>query len=812
LTIRINFEKKEIQLSVRDLSFIGSPKHRSVFVSFKSAEIGREIHQKIQNERKKANKNYQTEYFVKHRLTINNWNIIIRGRIDLIIRSSSSVRIEEIKSAFFKHFTGSPTDPRIELYKTQLQCYAWLLNQIEDELPSISLNLIMFNKLDEKEYTISIPYQDMREFIQEKLLVIIKSEEEHHALHNLKIHSLKKLQFPFEYRPYQEEIVAKINEIISEELNIILEAPSGLGKTVVSLYPLISKAIIENTKIFFLTAKNTQRLIVERTLKLFKQQGVNFLAIMLKAKEKMCINAFYFCHEDYCPFLRNYIQYYPESILEQFISRQGVIDPEEIEKEAKLSEGFCPFELALDIALRADIIIGDYNYVFHPRVALQRFFSEPRPKRSKFYLVIDEAHNLVNRSLSYYSHDLSRAQVVRLKRSFKQLKRRIGSIPLPEFLPPALERIFRSLQAEFNNEISTHLLEDIDIKSFQQILMNLEEDIPKYIRFLIEKSIHWPEDPVLSFYYQLRDFVETAILAQDAEEFSVLFNTNSNEIKILCKDASSFLLQRLRNSFKSAIAISATITPFPFYRDLLGFPIDKTVYDRYPSPFPPENRKIIVYPAIDTRYRQREQYYDDIAALIQRTIKIRKGKYFAFFPSFKFIEEVAQFIKPKGNLLLLKQRSIMNDDDRQQFIRTIEKSSFILALAVSAGIFAEGIDFPGILDGVFVISPSLPTVSFEREILRQYYEEKFSNGFSYAYQFPGLTRTFQAAGRLIRTPSDRGIIVFIGKRFASPQYAGHFPEYYYQVSPRELVSLEPESDARLFWERMKNNSVVKLEE
>ncbi|MFX0087581.1 MAG: ATP-dependent DNA helicase [Candidatus Hodarchaeota archaeon] len=812
MTIRINIKNKEIRLSVRDISLIGYPKQNSAFISFKSAEIGREIHQKIQNRRKKANKNYQTEYFLKHSLNINNWNIIIRGRIDLIFRSSKSVIIEEIKSTFLKNFNGSPNDPRIELYKTQLQCYAWLLNQIEDEIAQLSLNLVMFNKLDEKEYIVPIPYQDMQEFIQKKLLVIIKAEEERQALLIQKIHSLENLQFPFEYRPYQEDIIKRINEIISDGLYIILEAPSGLGKTVVSLYPLISKAIIEDTKIFFLTAKNTQRYIVEKTLKLFIQQGVNFLAIMLKAKEKMCTNAFYFCHEDYCPFLRNYIQYYPESVLEQFIARQGVIDPEDIEKEALISESFCPFELALDIALSADIIIGDYNYVFHPRVALQRFFREPRPKRSKFYLVIDEAHNLVNRSLSYYSHNLSRAQVVKLKQSFKQLKRRIGSIPLPEFLPPALERIFRSLQTEFNSEISTHLLEEIDIKSFQQILMNLEEDIPKYLRFLIEKSIHWPEDPVLSFYYQLRDFVETAILAKNAEEFSTLFNTHDNEIKILCKDASSFLFQRLKKSFKSAIAISATITPFPFYRDLLGFPIDKTVYESYPSPFPSENRKIIIYPEIDTRYRYREHYYDEIAAIIQKTISIRKGKYFAFFPSFKFMQNVGQFIKPKENLMLLKQNPLMNDDDRQQFIRTIEKSPYILALAVSAGIFAEGIDFPGILDGVFVISPSLPTVSFEREILRQYYEEKFSNGFAYAYQFPGLTRTFQAAGRLIRTPSDRGIIIFMGKRFASPKYADYFPEYYYQLSPKELISLEPENDVRSFWERMKRDPIVKLEE
>ncbi|MHA2075451.1 MAG: DEAD/DEAH box helicase family protein, partial [Candidatus Hodarchaeales archaeon] len=520
MTIRIHFEKKEIQLSVRDLSYLGLPKQKRGYFSFKSAEVGRDIHQKIQRERKEKDPRYETECFVKYKINIQNWIILIRGRIDLLVRSSSTVKLEEIKSAYLKKFTGSPNDPRLDLFRIQLQCYAWILNQLEENLPTLSLNLIIFNKLDNKQYNVPIAYQDMSEFIKDKIINIIQSEEEQQTLYRQKISFLDNIRFPFEYRPYQKEIIQRIEAIVEDELNIILEAPSGLGKTVVSLYPMIKKIIKDNTKLFFLTAKNTQRLIVEKTLNLFKSQGVSFLAISLKAKEKMCTNSFYFCHEDYCTFLRNHLQYYPESIAEKFINQQGVLDPEDIEKEAMVSEGFCPFELALDIALSADIIIGDYNYVFHPRVALQRFFNEPRSKQSKFYLVVDEAHNLVNRSLAYYSHNLSREHIVKLKSSLKQLKRTISGIPLPEFLPPQLERIFRSLQVEFDGHVTTHFVYDLDIKSFRKILENFEEDLPGYLRFLIEKSIHQPNDPVLSFYYHLKDFIETAILAQNSEEFS----------------------------------------------------------------------------------------------------------------------------------------------------------------------------------------------------------------------------------------------------------------------------------------------------
>lgn len=808
MTIRINREKKVLQLSVRDLSFLGIHKQGKMLFSFKSAEIGQEIHQKIQTRKMREYSNYQTEYFVKYQLSVRGWKVIIRGRIDLIARTAESVKIEEIKSVFLKQYSGSPDDLRIKPFTQQLQCYAWMLSQIEAELPSPSLQLILVNRFDNTQHEILVTYKDMSEFVIGKVKQILLAEEANQIGHEKKIQSLSHLQFPFSYRNYQKEIVQKIGEIVEKELCLIVEAPSGLGKTVVSLYPLISKVILEDTKIFFLTAKATQRHIVEKTLSLFHQQGVDFLALTLKAKEKMCPNAIYFCHEDYCPFLRNHYQNFPKDIFENFLQRRGVIDAESIERKALATEAFCPFEFALDISLEADVIIGDYNYVFHPRVTLQRFFGDPRQNKEMFYLVIDEAHNLVNRSLSYYSHSLTQGQVIELKRSMQKLKKKVKGIPLPTFLPPKLERIFRILQTEFDINISTHILKEIDLKSFQKILTRLEEEITRYVQFLMEKNLHWPDDPIFGFYYPFREFVETAALAQNAEEFSILYNSHEGRIKILCKDASRFLQQRL-SFFRSSVAISATITPFPFYRDLLGFPIDKTVYQRYPSPFPQENRKILVVPEIDTRYQQRQYHYKSIANIIQKVLKIKRGRYFAFFPSFKFISNVASFLSSNPDLLILKQTSAMHESDRKHFIHQIETSPNVLVLAVTAGIFAEGVDFPGLLDGVIVISPSLPAVSFEQELLKQYYEERFSNGFAYAYQFPGLTRTFQAAGRLIRTSSDRGIILLIGRRFATPHYSSYFPPHYYKKTPNELITHDLERNITQFWRKMDLNPINK---
>ena len=802
MTIRINREKKELRLSVRDLAFMGVPTQGRSYLSLRNAENGKEYHLQIQQQKLESEKAYEIEYYVKHRFEIDNWQITLRGRIDSLYRAPEKVVIEEIKSVHFRNFTGSPEDPRLFGYKNQLLCYAWMFFQKEESPTSIELTLITLNRFDNKQYSISFPYDDMTNFITNRIKQIISYEEEKTRLHEQKLESLKKLEFPFPFRPFQEKIIQKIHECITQQLNLIIEAPSGLGKTVVSLYPLLREVIEKRGKLFFITAKTTQKSIVEKTLEIFQNQGVNFLSITLKAKEKMCTNAFYYCHEDYCPFLQNHLKTPPKDYIQFFVQKRGVIYPELIEEEALKTHAFCPFELALDISLEADVILGDYNYIFHPSVSLQRYFSRPPSKIDQFYLIIDEAHNLVDRSREYYSHSLSQNEIIEFKQAMYKLRRRIPTIPLPDSIPISLERIFRRIQAEIVPEVSIHILKRIDVPAFQKLFIQLEDCLREYLNFLLDKELHWPDDPLLDFYYLFRDFVNTALLAQNAEEFSILYNSNEVSIKIFCKDASQFLNQRIKRFFRSVIAISATITPFPFYRDLLGFPIEETIYAKFPSPFPPERRKVLVIPEIDTRFQNREQTYQEIARLVMDLCLIKPGKYFVFFPSFKYADEVSEYFQEKAGFKIIKQTQYMHEEERLEFLHLIEENPFVIAVGVTAGIFAEGIDLPGLLNGIFIISPSLPYYNFEQELIRQYYEERFGNGFNYAYQFPGLTRTFQAAGRLIRDSNDRGIIVFIGRRFSTSKYTDYFPEYYYQNSPSELISTTPRDTIKEFWDSM----------
>ena len=798
MPIRVDHEKQELSISVRDLAYFRIPRIVSPSISFKSAEKGREVHQLIQNDKIERNPDYKTEYYVKTNFSRKNWTIILRGRIDLVLMTSSTIKLEEIKSFYSKEFDGSINDPMMTPYIKQLQTYAWVFNKSENpELP-LKLVLILVNRFDDSRYSLNIPNIDLEKEIRHKIDLLLEEEVFRYEQLQQKIDSLEKLNFPFSYRPFQEEIITEIQQVIQNDLALMIEAPSGLGKTVVSLYPFLSNAILENRKLFFLTAKSTQRRIVEETLNIFHKQGVQFMVLLLKAKEKMCTNSIYFCHEDYCEYLENYLHNYPENVLYDYVVRKGIITPEEIIKVASETKAFCPFEFALDLSLESDVIICDYNYVFHPRVFLQRFFGNHIPKSHKYYLIIDEAHNLVNRSLDYYSHSLSQNDVLKLKRDINLLEKKYQGLPAPTFLIPILERIFRILRSNYGISPSTHLLTSLDTASLDSVLLRLEEHIPIYLRFLFENNLHWPNDPIIWFYYDFKEFIETAKLAKDAEEFSIIYNSQEGVIKILCKDASAFLNKQF-NFFKAIVAISATITPFAFYRDLLGFPIEKTLFRKYPSPFPPENRLILVESSINTRYKHRHEDYQEIANLVNQLILIKPGKYFAFFPSFKFASEVLKHFKSTSKFEIIKQLGPMHDTERQKFIDQLESKSNVLAIAVTAGIFAEGIDLPGMLDGVFVISPSLPTFSFERELIRQFFEERYSNGFAYAYQFPGLTRTFQAAGRLIRTAFDKGIIIFIGQRFASRKYADYFPSYYYEKSPKELISTDIIKDVKAFW-------------
>jgi DNA excision repair protein ERCC-2 len=423
----------------------------------------------------------------------------------------------------------------------------------------------------------------------------------------------------------------------------------------------------------------------------------------------------------------------------------------------------CPFELALVAAEQADVIVGDYNYVFDPQVYFRRFFQDA--DYSDAVLVIDEAHNLVQRALDYYSPTLRRQQIRELPAHLRHVEPALAE-DLRAFLGK-LDRFFRQQDADEKQVIPCPRPFFDELKpAFNRLTM----------RYLLDKITSGrviPDDPVGEFFSEFGQFITVLALAGD--EFSHVFDP-TGVLQILCKDASPQLAPRLAG-FRSVIAMSATLTPMEFYRQMLGFDPDRTDELTLPSPFPREHRRVLVVPTVSTTYRNRtETTCRKIAGIVAQTAGAHAGNYMALFPSYEFLRAVAEKI-PTGDWQLLTQSPAMTDADRQKFLDGLKTTDPPkLVLAVQGGVFAEGVDYPGEqLCGVIVVSPALPQVSFERELMRQYYDSRYGKGFEFAYLYPGMNRVVQSVGRLIRTETDRGVAVLVCQRFRQPQYTALFP-------------------------------------
>ena len=467
---------------------------------------------------------------------------------------------------------------------------------------------------------------------------------------------------------------------------------------------------------------------------------------------------------------------------------------------AKLS----PFELALLEAERTDAIVCDYNYVFDPQVYFRRFFQDE--DYSDSILIIDEAHNLVQRAMEYYSPSLHRRQVRDLMKNLAHVEKSLAR-DLKGFLGE-VDDFFRRQSRQQPDEYSQ--LEDnprrddtkILIESPRAFFDGLKPEFTRLsMRYVLDKISSGrviPDDPVEDFFSAFGQFC--GVLAMEGEEFSYLHDAGHDEtVKIVCKDPSRQLAQRIEG-FHSVIAMSATLEPVEFYRQMLGFDSERTDQIKLPSPFPPENRKIFVVPRVSTTFRYRAANTGKIAEIIATTAAARPGNYMALFPSYEFMRAAAEQL-PAGEWQLVTQQTRMTEAQRQEVLealRTPEPPK--LVLAVQGGLFAEGVDFVGeMLSGVIVVSPALPTVSFERELMREYFEKRYGKGFEFAYLYPGMNRVIQSVGRLIRSETDVGVAVLVCQRFSQPQYSTLFPPDWSNGEPNNLVCKDLDEALRSFW-------------
>jgi len=482
-------------------------------------------------------------------------------------------------------------------------------------------------------------------------------------------------------------------------------------------------------------------------------------------------------------------------LLNRITTEMSYFDPDITFELAKSTE-VCPFEVSLELIEQADVIVCDYNYIFDPYVGLKAYQQES--DYGDCVLIVDEAHNLVDRGRSYYSPEISEASFDAITRHLRGRNCWIdGWEELLEMLRDQMHALAESLEDDAKQAIC-----EPDRDLFIEQRAEWERIVIAYIGWKIENRIVEEDDPLIDFYFKLVKFAN--LLGEESDELApIIEKTNDGlKLKIFCKDPSRFL-GKIFDSAHATIALSATLEPFEFYRKTLGFPDDRTTELSLPSPFPRENRKIVVVSNVETTYKQRANHYDRIATTVADIAEASEGNFLTLFPSYAFLREVSDRM-PALQKNVLVQRNDMTDYERNAFLDILRTRSFRggnLILAVSGGMYAEGIDYQGdMLSGVVVVGPALPQVSFEQELLKRYYDDQYGAGFEFAYLIPGMTRVVQSAGRVIRSESDVGVIALLCRRFTQETYTRYFPADWYDQSPRELVSRKPASEIRAFFE------------
>ncbi len=800
--MRVDYDKREIVCAVGDL--VHQSTYRRIGVErgdgFRRMWIGQEVHSRRAEERAGADPHYRAEVHVVHRTTVGGWSVTITGRIDglSVDRENQRVSIEEVKSIHFDlELEALYRSEKLQRHLYQLLLYAYFLSSQPDfENFEFAPQLVLIDLVSGEAKTVDTEFDHERvaSTLEASLVKLVTDLDEAAALRIAKRAFADTLAFPFDaMRPGQEEIVASVARAVWQRDALLVSAPTGIGKTMAVLYPAVRQSLKLGKKLFFLTSKTLQQDAAVEALR--RLNDGSFRVLRIRAKQKMCAHTQMICHEDFCPFAERYSEKMDKSgLLTHLVTSYSYFDPEVTFALARETE-VCPFEVSLELIEQADVIVCDYNYIFDPYVGLKAYSQEN--DYGDCVLVVDEAHNLVDRGRGYYSPELHEKQFEEIRRHLMTKNCWLdGWEELLEMLRQHLHQLAEVLEGDVRQALCEPSRE-----LFLEQRTEWERLVLDYIGWKIDNRIAEEEDPLIDFYFKLVKF--TNLLAEDGDELAHIIERTDEGLKakIFCKDPSRFL-GKIFDSAHATVALSATLEPFDFYRKTLGFPEDRTAELSLPSPFPRDNRKIVVIPEVDTTWKRRADHYEKIAETVADIADAGDGNFLALFPSYAFLREVSERMPPMTKRVMI-QRTDMTDYERNAILDILRDrpKRGNLILAVSGGMYAEGIDYQGdMLSGVMVIGPALPQVSFEQELLKHYYDEQYGAGFEFAYLIPGMTRVVQSAGRVIRSETDVGVIALLCKRFTQESYTRYFPADWYEETPRELVSRKPASEIRSFFE------------
>lgn len=852
-------DMQELHISVRNLvEFIlrgGDIDNRSSRMVQEAMLEGGKIHRKIQ---KSMGSSYTAEVPLKIERIEESYILVVEGRADgiafgefaadepaeqmeeqrLVDAQKDEMQIgeplwyiDEIKGVYRN--LASMEQP-VYVHKAQAMCYAYIY-ALQNHLDRIGVQMTYCN-LDTEDirYFREIwEWEDLYDWFEHLITEYKKWADWQIAWRKTRQESIIQLEFPYPYREGQRKLVADVYRTIMRRKTLFIQAPTGVGKTISTIFPAV-KAVGEGLadRIFYLTAKTITATVAKETFQILREHGYQAKIIQLTAKEKLCM-----CGEDgtealecnpvNCPYAKGHYDRVNDAVYD-LLQTSDLFTREEILAQAKKYQ-VCPFEMSLDVATWVDNILCDYNYVFDPNVYLKRFFQEGI--KGDYIFLVDEAHNLVDRSREMYSAQLYKEDMLAVKRIMK---------PHHYMIAKTLDKCNKAM-LEFKRECETYeVQESVGVLTFH--LMRLASQLEEFF----EKPREFPEKKeVLDFYFEVRNFLNMYELV---DEHYVIYTQMEEDgrfmIKLFCVDP-SLNLQKCIDKANATIFFSATLLPINYYKQILSTKEDNyAIYAE--STFAESQRLLAFAPDVSTKYTRRgPAEYLRIAQYIQAAVEGKEGNYMVFFPSYKMMQDVYEVFRDiaegenpadsaeevqdredgkdgkdgkegknskdgrygrdeKNQILeICMQTSNMQEQEREQFLQMFEqeREGSLVAFCVMGGIFSEGIDLKNDkLIGAIIVGTGLPQISNERQILKDYYDERGLSGFDYAFRYPGINKVLQAAGRVIRTQEDRGIILLLDERFLQADYAPLFPREWKERKVCNLKQIKEE--VKRFWKEV----------
>ncbi|HZK24714.1 MAG TPA: ATP-dependent DNA helicase [Oscillospiraceae bacterium] len=736
------------------------------FTGLERAVEGGRIHRRLQKE---AGEDYQSEVFLSTETACATFTITVEGRADGVFTRAESFWIDEIKSTMLPLAQIDETFNSLHWAQAKVYAYIYCL---QHELTSIGIQLTYVHAESNEVKRLQKIYskEALTDYYFALLAMFKKWADFGSQWAVTREHAIKKLQFPFDsYRHGQRKFAVAVYKTIASSGLLFAQAPTGIGKTISTLFPAV-KALGEGEveKIFYLTAKTITRQVAAEAVATMRAQGLKLKTVTLTAKDKACFLAERSCNPDSCRFAKGHFDRVNEALY-QLLQEHDDFSREIIAVYAQ-KYTVCPFELALDLTLWSDCIICDYNYLFDPQVYLKRFFTS----KGNYIFLVDEAHNLVDRAREMFSATLNKTAFLKLKKQIgkqeKELYRSLGKV----------NSVMVSLR-KLCEQQEHFLLKELPAKLTKQ----LTDFVLLCAAWLKDKQGQEIDEEFLQLYFDVLAYLKIAEFYDQCYVTMLRKNGSELQVKLFCLDPSHLLQERLAKG-KAAILFSATLTPFSYFIKVLGGNEEAKKLS-LSSPYPQDQLCLVLADRISTKYKNRAHSLAEIADLIYHTVSRKRGNYLVYFPSYKYLHDVYRiFAAQYAEIQTQIQHSEMDEQAREAFLTAFDQDNVetLVGFCVLGGIYAEGIDLKGErLIGTIIVGVGLPQLNTEHNIIRNYYQQQNQLGYEYAYLYPGMNKVLQAAGRVIRSETDKGIVLLIDERFTQVTYRKLFPQHWqhYQV-------------------------------